>query len=224
MATSTFDLLDLTTQIRAIGRASVFYEAGAFAFAAGGTDVTMVHLGDTEGDIEIANNDEYSDLMLPELTGPAIHERNITGENPVVTIPLYVADAAVRAIVSPTASASGGFWRQRAVTEYKIWIVPENLFIEANAQAQVTYDKVATWQVGGDAATAAQLNLLDQSIWFWRGHFTPAKPIYRHPDAGKVVQPISFQPMFNLTMPDGDGLYTVGRPDQRPTAIHVAST
>lgn len=221
---STFDLLDLTTQVRAIGRASIFYELGSFAFDAGGTDVTMLHLTDTEGEITLEANEEYSELTLPELTGPAPHEKYVSGEAPVVTIPGYVADATLRAILSPTGSASGGYERRRAVTEVKIGIVPEQVFIESNAQATLSYDQVAGWQVGGDAATAAQEALLDLSIWFWRGHFTKALPIFRHEDGGKVVQEVMFHAMHNGSMPDGHHLYTVGRPDQAATPIHLSST
>ena len=224
---STYTLLDLTAQVRAIGRASVFYGVGKYTYAAapGGAALTLTHLGDTEGDIEIAANEEYSDLTLPELTGPAIHERYVTGENPQVTLPMYVADADLRAILSPDGTAHGGNWRQRAVTEYTLVIIPEEVFIEANTSANLVYTNTAgvgAWTVGGDAATAAQLALLDLSIWFWRGHFTKAMPIYRHGDAGKAVQSVTFQSMFNQSMPDGHHLYTVGRPEQAATPIHVA--
>jgi len=220
----SFQLLDLTAQIRAIGRGSVFYAPGAFQFAPGGTNLTLTHLGDTEGEITIAANEEYSDLTLPELTGPAIHDRYVTGESPQVTIPIFAADADLRAILSPVGSASGGYWRQRKVTEYTLVIFPEQLFIENNQQVSVSYDKVGGWKIGADAATPEQLNLLDLSIWFWRGHFTRALPMYRHEDGGKVVQQVTFQAMFNSSMPDGDRLYTVGRPDQRPTPIHISAT
>ena len=220
---SPFDLLDLTAQVRAIGRGSVFYDEGALAFAAGGVDVSFLHLGDTEGDISIELNDEYSTLTLPELTGPAPHEKFLTGYAPKLTIPLYAADSALRAIVSPTGSAHGGYQRRRPVTEYMVGIIPEQVFIESNAQAQLTYDKVNGWRVGGDAATAAQLALLDLSIWFWRGHFTATPPMFKHEDGGKVVQQVVFESMHNGSMPDGHHLFTIGRPDQASTPIHLAS-
>ena len=217
---ASYSLLDLTTQVRAIGRASVFYSAGAFAGT--GTDLTLTHLGDTEGEITIESNESYSDLTLPELTGDAIHERYYSGENPVVTIPIYAADAALRAILSPTGSASGGHWRRRAVTEYTMVLFPEELFIEADAQVAVAYTTAGGWTVGGDAATAAQMNLIDLSVFFWRGHFTRAMPIYRHEDGGKVVQSINFQSMFNLDMPDGHGLFTIGNPADSSIEIAAA--
>jgi hypothetical protein len=221
---ANLDLLDLTTQVRAIGRGSVFYEAGAFAFAAGGTDASLTHLGDTEGEIDIVANEEYSALTLPELTGPAPHEKYVAGQAPVITLPLYAADAALRAITAPTGSASGGYERRRSVTEYTLAIIPEQVFIESNAQAQLTYDKVSEWEVGGDAATAAQLAILDLSFWGWRGHFTVTMPMFRHEDGGKVVQNVEFHLMHNGSMPDGHKLFTIGRPDQATTPIHISST
>jgi len=221
---TTLALDNLTQQVRAIGRASVFRFPGPFVFAGGGTTITLTYLGDTEGVIDVEHNQEYSDLILPELTGPAIHERYIAGFNPRVTIPAYVADEDLYPIFSPGGTAHAGTWRRRAVTEYGLAILPEQLFIESNVQASVTYDKVNAWQVGGNAATAAQLDLLDVSIWFWRGHFEKCTPKYAHADAGKAVKEIVYQSMFNTSMPDGCGLYTFGRPDQFGTPIHISAT
>jgi hypothetical protein len=223
---ASYTLLDLSAQLRAIGRASVFYKAGAYTYVASptGADLTLTHLGDTEGEIGIELNEEYSAMTLPELTGSAMHNRYIAGESPVVTIPLYVADPALRAIVSPTGSASGGYMRRRAVTEYTLVLIPEEVFIEGNAQVALAGTNTAgtmAWTVGGDAATAAQLSLLGNSIWFWRGHFTKAAPIYKHEDGGKVVQSISFQSLYNTSMPDGHKLYTIGKPESASTPILV---
>lgn len=220
---TTLSLDNLTTAVRAIGRASIFRFPGPFAFAAGGTDITLTYLGDTEGVVDVEHNSTYSDLTLPELTGDAIHERYHAGYNPRVTIPAYVADEAVYPIFSPV-NAHGGTWRRRSVTEYGLAIIPEQTFIESNAQVSITYDKVNAWQVGGNAATSAQLNLLDVSIWFWRGHFEKITPKYQHADGGKAVKEVVYQAMFNTSMPDGAGLFTFGRPDQYSTPIHISST
>jgi hypothetical protein len=215
------DLLDLTAQIRAIGRGSVFYAPGAFAGSGTALVANLVHLGDTEGEISIELNDSYSTLTLPELTGAAAHDKYLEGLDPRVTIPLYAADDALRAIVSPTGSASGGFQRRRAVTEYTMAILPEQVFIEANAQVTVDYTTAGGWTVGGDAATAAQEALLDLGIWFWRGHFTATPPMYKHEDGGKVVQQVVFHVMHNGAMPDGHHLFTIGRPEEATPAIEI---
>ncbi len=215
-----YDLLDLTAQVRAIGRGSILYGTGAFPGS--GNDLALTHLGDTEGEIGIELNEEYSELTLPELTGAAPHEKYVSGQAPVVTMPLYAADAALRAIVSPTGSASGGYQRRRAVTEYTLAILPEQVFIENDAQVTVGYTTAGGWTVGGDAATAPQLALLDLSIWFWRGHFTATPPMFRHEDGGKVVQEVMFHSMHNGAMPNGHHLYTIGRPDQSSIEIAAA--
>src|SRR5690606_24372402 len=126
----SFQLSDLTSLFRAIGRASVFYSPGMFQFSPSGTNLTLTYLGDTEGPIEPVANTEYMDLTLPELTGPAIHQRYVTGESPQVQMSLLVADPDVLDILSPVGSASGGYWRRRKVTEYTLVIFPEDLFLE----------------------------------------------------------------------------------------------
>jgi hypothetical protein len=227
MAT-TYSLANLADQVRAIGRAAVFYAAAPYAYTAAptGADLTLIHLGDTEGEISIEANDEFSELTLPELTGPAIHERYHTGASPVVTMPLFTAASALRAILSPSGAAHAGHQRNRKVTERALVLIPEAAFIESNAAASLVYTNTAgtgAWTIGGDAATSAQLALLDMAVWFWRGHFLRTMPVYRHEDGGKVVQEVTFQAMQNASMPNGHQLYTVGRPNEATPAIHVAA-
>lgn len=210
----SMSLLDLTAQTRTIGRASVFYVSKWD----GTTKLqdTLTHLGDTEGEISLAPNDEYSDLTLPELTGPAIHERYLSGLNPVLSIPIYLADPDIRAILTPAGSGSAGYQRRQSVTEYTLVIFPEQLFIESNVQVAVDFTTPSAWTVGGDAATAAQLALIDQSIWFWRGHFSFAPLTFRHEDAGKAVDTVNFHVMHadisTSYIPDGQRLFTLGDP------------
>lgn len=220
----TYNLLDLQDQIRAIGRASVFYAPGPYAYNAAGADLALTHLGDTEGEIVVEFNEEYTGMTVPELTGGALHNRYISGENPRVTIPLYVADPALLPIISPTGSASGGYQRRRAVTNRVLVLIPEEVFIEANAQTSLVGTNTAgtmAWTVGGDAASTRQLELLDQSIWFWGGHFEKPGLPFRHEDGGKAVQPVIYQSILNTAMPDGHMLYTRGRPEEADTPILV---
>lgn len=209
-----FNLLDLTAQDRSLGRASVFQVTEWDGI----TDLpsTMTHLGDTEGDITIEFGDSYSILTLPELTGDAAHEIFLSGKNPVITIPLYLADPSVRAIVNPSGTGDGGFQRQRAVTTHTLWIVPEQLFLEGNVQVEVDYVTATGWTVGGDAATSAQDDLIQQSFWFWKGHFNFAPLSFSHADGGKALGEVSFQVMHsglsNTLIPDGNKLWTMGDP------------
>lgn len=219
---SSYDLLTLTDQIFAIGKGSVFYGTGAFAGS--GNDLTLTHLGLTEGDIDIEANEEYSTLTLPDNTGPAPIEKYFDGAAPVITMPIIAADPALRAITSPVGTASGGYERRRSVTEYTLVVFPEEVFIEGDAQVTVAYTTAGGWTVGGDAATTEQLAQLDLSFWAWRGHFSVTMPMFRHDDGGKVVQTVEFHIMQNFNMPQGHQLWTIGRPEQAsPTAIEIAA-
>lgn len=223
---ATYNLIDFNTQVLAIGKAAVFYRAAAYGYVASptGADLALTALGLTEGEIGIELNDSYSELTLPEDTGAVPHAKYLEGYAPVVTIPLLAADDALRAIVSPTGSAHGGYNSRRAVTEYVLAIIPWETFIESNAHAALAFTNTAgtgAWTVGGNAATAAQLALLDLSIWFWRGHFTATPPMYKHADGGKVIQQVQFHAMHNSSMPDGHKIFTIGRPDQASTPILI---
>lgn len=217
-----YKLLDLQALLRAIGRGVVFY-ADKWD---GQTDLELTHLGDTEGEITAEMNASYSHLTLPELTGEAKHRSYVNGEDPVVTIPLYLADPALRAIISPTGSASGGHQRQRPVTERTVVIFPEELFFDeaAGAYGDLAYTDSDGWQVNGTALTPRQEALLGMSVWFWRGYFDRPGLAYRHEDGGKLVEPATFQVMQSDLaigmIPDGHRLYTVG--DPADAAIDIA--
>ncbi len=198
MATSA-TIGDLAATIRHIGRGAVFYQVGAYAGTT--NDLTLVYLGDTEGEIGVEENAEFAALTTPELTGPVPRSKYLEGIAPVITIPLLGGDPALDIVVNPAPPASGsgggGYSRHQAVTEYSLVIFPEEVFIEDNAQAVVQYDTILDWKVGGDAASATQLALLDKSIFFWRGHFEAITPRYIHADGGKLINEVVFHAMHN---------------------------
>jgi len=221
---NTYKLLDLQAQLRAIGRGVVFYAEKWD----GETNLSLTHLGDTEGEITAEMNESYSHLTLPELTGEAKHRSYVSGEDPVVTLPLFLADPALRAIVSPTGNASGGYQRQRPVKERTLVIFPEELFFDASEgeYGDLSYTGTA-WQLNGEALSPAQTKLLGQSVWFWRGYFTKPGVAFRHEDGGKLVESISFQAMQSdlalAVLPDGERIYTLGDPGDKDIDIHPAS-
>ena len=223
---STATIGNLETTIRHIGRGVVFYQVGAYAGTA--QNLTLVYLGDTEGEITVEENAEFAELTTPELTGPIARAKYLEGIKPVITIPLLGADPALSLIVNPTGVSSGsqggGYERHQAVTEYALVIFPEEVFIEVNAPVAVSYTTSGDWQVGGDAATSPQLALLDKSIFFWRGHFESLLPRYIHDDGGKLITEVTFHAMHNDSMAQGHYIYTIGRPDQAATAIEISTT
>ncbi len=217
---------DLTATIRHIGRGSVFYQVGAYAGTT--NDLTLVYLGDTEGEITVEENATFSMLTTPELTGEIPRSKYLDGISPVITIPILGADPGLDIIVNPvpagSGSGGGGYDRQQAVTEYALVIFPEEVFIEDRTVKVVQYDTILNWKVDGEAADAGQLALLDKSIFFWRGHFEAITPRYNREDGGKLITEVIFHAMHNDAMQQGHYVYTKGRPDQAATPIIVSAT
>ncbi len=209
-----YNLLDLTTILRTFGRGVVF------SAPRWDRDVplALTHLGDTEGDISIATNPEVSGLTLPELSGPAMHEADYTGENPVVELPLYLADPALLAIVSPIGSASAGATRRRAVAERMLVVIPEALFLVNNLSGAPERKQLAfaagVWTLDGNPLSADQIDLLGQATWLWRGFFNRPPRSFKGGagDAKKNIETVSFQSMHHPGMPEGHMLYTIGDP------------
>src|SRR5690606_29585171 len=124
----TYTPLDLTLQRYAIGRGIVFYADKRD----GTTPLELTNLGVTEGEITVELNEEYSTLTLTEQTGPAQHKAYVSGENPVVTLPLFYADPSLRSIVPPTGNASGGYQRRRPVAGRTGGLLPEECLDDPN--------------------------------------------------------------------------------------------
>lgn len=218
MATLT-PVNDLTTILRDIGRASVWYGTGAYAGS--GTAVSMTQLGDTEGEISVDFDEKYSELTVPELTGDIPWQKYLESAKPTIKIPMALVSLASRAIVSPTGTAHGGFDRRQAVTEYYLALIPTAFYREGNADVAFAYTQAADWTVNGDTATAAQLAIMDKSIWLWRGHFSKPGRKFRHEDGGKEITEVMFHPMYNTAMPQGQKIFTLGRPDQATPAVEL---
>lgn len=217
---SNFDLLNLAEVLRTFGRGVVF--RGSRFDPETGSPIALTHLGDTEGDITFTPNAEVAGLTLPEITGPAMHEATVTGENPVLEMPLFIADPALLATVSPLGSASAGRIGRVAAAEHTLAIFPEELF--GDSRAQLAYNAGA-WTLGGVALTAAQLALLDGALWLWRGFFNrpPRRWLGGAGDASRNIETVSFQVMFHTGMPTGHGLYTVGDPSEAGIDIEGGS-
>lgn len=207
---------DLSTILRSLGRAFVCRADGWTPEL--GVALELEHLGDTEGDVTIAHNAEVAGLTLPELTGPAFHEADFTGENPVVEMPLYLTSPALRATVSPSGLASGGLSARVPPIEHTLVIFPEGLILERDAQKKphrYPLDYTAgNWTLNGVALTAAQLALLDMSVWFWRGFFNRPSRVFKGGpgDERKEIDTVSFQVEHHADMPEGHHLWTLGDP------------
>lgn len=215
-----FTLLNLQNVLRTIGRGVVFYSN---QWVSG--DIALTHLGDTEGEIVATPTASISALTTPELTGDDEIEAYVQGSGFVATIPLYVADPAVRAIISPTGNASGGTSRRQPVLERTLVIFPEELFFDEVGSREyevLAYTTAGGWTVGGTALTARQTALLGQAVWIWRGYFLPAPITFRHDNAGKAVESVTFRAMHDFTKPENHQVYTIGDPADAAIEIDVA--
>jgi hypothetical protein len=215
-----FTLKDLDSIARQVGRMSVFY---AHSYWSPGSDISLTHLGDTEGAIGFARNEEYNDLMTPEVTGPAKIKRLYRGEDPVVTIPIWFADSDLIATLSPTGSGSAGYERARPVTQRTLAMFPEQLFYDGTAYRALGFTGVpGSWTVGGAAFDTEQTRLMAFAMWFWNGHFTKPEISFQDEEGRRALGSVTFQCMRHPGMPDGHQLYTVG--DPQASGINIEPT
>jgi hypothetical protein len=191
------DFPNLQSALRAIGKGYVFV---GDPFTSGATGLKP--LGATEGEIKVAFNQEFNDLKYPEYTGPAVHERKLTGENVVVTFPLILGDPDLWDDVSPTRSNGGGFSSQQSVRTTSLVIFPEPEIRSGLSYTAGAAGAAGTW------SPAAPRN----AVWIWKGHFVRPGVSYKQADGGKVVSETTFQALFDPTRPDGHRLYTIGDP------------
>jgi hypothetical protein len=202
-----------------IGRGLIFYRP-----VWDGTDdlfATMEHIGDTVGGIKPEPNLEYSNLTVGELFGPAILKRYFKGAAPTVTLTVFPTPDKM-GVMSPTGLASLGAERQRLVQEWTLWIVPEALFMKADAngfqqRVEVTYTG-GTWLKDGDALTATEQELLDLSYIVWRGDFEQLTPAMMDDNGGYAGTEVNLNMQQAFIMPDGCQIYLVlGELDLFPT-------
>lgn len=202
------DIQALSARKYDIGRAAIFYtdpvwDGTSNLFASGGP---LVHLGTTEGEIQIAPNPEYSELTLPENTGPSALKRYLTGTRPTFTLGLFPDPEGMR-IVSPTGLASIGQERQRLAKTYTLWVVPEQLFLKPDANGiSQTVEVVHTagqWLKDGAALTEEEERLLFTSSLIWKADFQPLLPVYRHEDGGKSLTQVEVVVQHDFDRPEG---------------------
>lgn len=213
---SNFILADVSNVIATYGRGVVFYSRKWVPVEG---PIVMQQLGVTEGDIVVTPNGATAGLTLPELTGPIPHEFDYLGENPVIEVPLYLADPALIAICSPSGSAHAGRSRRGPVREYSLWVVPEALFLSTDDDGIVTqlplaFDNAGVWTVDGQPLDDEQQRLLEASFWIWRAVFNRPTRRFRGGagDDKKNIETVSTQAMHHPNLPEGHHIYTSGDP------------
>jgi hypothetical protein len=165
-----YALINTATSERHIGRAAIFYVRPAWD---GTADLTLTHLGDTQGGVEFNRQSELSHLRAPEVTGPAILRSKLKGEDPMISIEnVWWGRAALLDIITGKSSASGGYTRQRDPIYATLIVVPEETLIDPATQLPGTlrYTLADGWQFVPDGEAAQDLSteqerLLAHSIW-----------------------------------------------------------
>lgn len=225
---ATYTLTDYATTRLALGRASLWVAGSSLATATywdESAELTLTHLGITMGEIGPPEETPTNNLTLPELTGAAAHEAYAENPDAVIEFEAIVSSQAQLNVFSPTGSGSAGYRRPPLVTEHTLVLFPEALLIEGNPPAEVALAySGGAWTVGGDAASAEQLALIDLSLWFWRGYFHRAPLRYRYEDGGRAETTVRFNVMQDLTKPNGEQLWTVGDPADKGIDIEAAGS
>lgn len=211
-------LKDVATQRYDIGRAAIFVygtESNGLITRAEWDESDplfpgMIHIGNTEGAIEFEMNTEYSELTLPETSGPAAIKRYLTGHKPQFTIGVFPTANGMK-FFSPTGKGSAGQQRRRRVKENLLWIVPEEVYLGEDVNGNVV-ELPLTYSGGaflkdGDPLTDEEQELIDLSLLIWRADFEQLTPTYRHEDGGKSLKEVNVMVQQDFTKPDGAQLW-----------------
>lgn len=165
-----------------LGKARIFYAVNGPLEADvtpvqwdGSGELYLKELALTEGDMNLAPNPEYSDLKLQDYTGPAILKRYLTGEAPVLTVGMYLADPALLSVISPTGSSGVGFESYQPVQLLTLVLIPENAFRTGIGQPfkPLTYTG-GEWLLDGDPYPESQDRFLGNTTWMWA--VAPTRP------------------------------------------------
>lgn len=219
-----YTLSALDTTALSIGKGSIF-RAAEFTGAA---DLTLTHLGDTQGDITFNAAEKIGGLKLPEWYGDAYVRSHVIGAEPVLTAPLFLATPALRNTVSPTGDgliANGG---RRTIVRHTLVVFPQALFwnaTDSDYSATLRYTSALGWQkvIGGTPAalTADETRLLGLSIWLWSGFFERPPITFRATVDDELVdvETVTFRAMRNEA---GYPLVTIGSPITHGINIDIA--
>jgi len=213
------DLINVSAQKYDIGKCAIFFYdpdsdgVGGVWDESGDLFALMTHIGTTEGEVNPEMNPEYSELTLPETSGPAALKRYLAGERPSFTVGVFPDPDKLR-LFSPTGTGSAGQVFRRRVKEYTLWIVAQELFLKPDAvtgivgAVPVTYNGV-NFLKAGLPLTAEEQSLIDLSMLCWRADFERVTPRYQHDEGGKSLKEITVTIQQDFTKPDGCQLFLV---------------
>jgi hypothetical protein len=203
----------LSAALQALGVAQVFI---GDPMTSGG----MTCLGCTEGVITAQATQALNELTAPELTGNIPHQATATLDKVDIVCSLVMGDPTIYPKISPWGTSGGGHSSPQVVSTTGVLLVP---LIQLGGGLQWNVG-AAQWQrtagngvAAASGATAAPVN----AIWLWRAVPSFAAQPYQYQNGGKVLTPITFTAMFDVSKTEGNKVYTIGDPRALAAPINV---
>lgn len=146
----------------------------------GSTDLALQHLGHTEGAVKFDAKESIAGLKLPEEYGEGMVKAYVVGADPVLTAPLFLADPALRAIITPTGDGVIGSGVRQEVKKYTLVALPRALFYDADTKKNTAsigftspggWTKTTSGDPSGRALTEDEERLLGLGIWMFSGYW-----------------------------------------------------
>lgn len=187
---------DIGAHLRRLGKAMVY--VGDMR-----TEGGLAYLGATEGVVNAQTNPTYNETQFPEETGDAVHEADLMGENPVVTVPLIIHNLQEQMeTISSIGSPSGGHFGHQPVNEMSLLLIPYRAIV---GKTEFGYD--------GSVWTPADFDRRNL-FGITRGYFRRPGVGYQQDGGNKRIEEIEFHGLYDLDeyLPDGMRSYFMGDP------------
>lgn len=145
----------------------------------GTTDLELAHLGDTQGAIVFNANESVGTLKLPEHYNEGVIRAYVTGADPVLTAPIFLAHPGLRDLVSPSGDGLIGSGSRREVAYHTLVIMSEALHYDEGTRknnATIAYTpagwrKITQADPAGRVLTEDEERLLGMTIWVFSGYW-----------------------------------------------------
>lgn len=173
-----YTLVALNEAALEIGKAVILYATEWDGTA----DLTLTHLGDTEGAVVFDAQEAIGRLNLPEVYGPGSVRSWVVGADPTLTAPMFLATPALRTLLSPTGDGLIGSGARRPTVRKTLVVFPQTLYYNATTgknDAKIRFTTALGWEKSAEASgdpdafaalTADETRLLGLSIWIWAAY------------------------------------------------------
>jgi hypothetical protein len=173
---------------------------------------SMTVLGMIQGRIAWDVAPQFSDLTLPDQTGPEVLDSILMGSNLSGTIPVVVPpDGTLMARISPSGNKGLGYSNPQAPITTSLAIVPLSELAGGLLYNGTTWTRL----VGNGYAAASGAGAAPKLAMFaWRVRLSPGGRSWGVEDGGREILTVNFQAQhsFNAGVPEGGKLAIFGDP------------